>query len=185
MKVDWLVVATIAGPVVAAFLGAWLERLLASRPRVVSYLAHSSAVDVQPTEGPRFAVHTHAIVVRNAGRRAATNIRLGHTFLPNFSVYPAVPFERIDTAGDGVELLFNRLVPQEQITVSYLYYPPVTWQQINSYTKFDEGFARIMTVLPTPQPPRWVTRIAWFFIIMGIIASLYLGWQVGWMLWRR
>lgn len=34
------------------------------------------------------AYNTHSVILRNAGRRPATNVRLSHYSLPDFSVWP-------------------------------------------------------------------------------------------------
>ena len=59
------------------------------------------------------------------------------------------------------------------MTISYLYFPPLTWDHVNSYTKSDEGLARILTVIPTPLPPRWLVRTFWSLVFVGATAVLY------------
>lgn len=44
MTIDWNVVATIASPVIALLIGAFLNRALANRPKVVSYLGQVSSI---------------------------------------------------------------------------------------------------------------------------------------------
>ena len=42
----------------------------------------------RPFTKPRFlmrAYNTHSVILRNAGRRPVTNVRLSHYFLPDFS----------------------------------------------------------------------------------------------------
>ena len=65
--IDWTLFARYAAPIGALFIGAALDRYLERRPKLVSYIAHSSAVTVQPPTGAAFQVHTHSVVVRNAG----------------------------------------------------------------------------------------------------------------------
>ena len=78
-------------------------------------------------------------------------------------------YEVNDLPGGGRELLFPRLVPGEQVTVTYLYFPPVIWSNINSYTKSDEGLATIINVLPAPRWSPWLTGLAWALIVVGSI----------------
>jgi hypothetical protein len=92
--------------------------------------------------------------------------------LPDFSVYPKVGYDVVDTSSGGREIVFPTLVPNEQVTVTYLYFPPIIWSSINSYTKSDEGFARIINVLPAPKPSPWVTRLTWVLIAIGAITVL-------------
>ena len=168
----------------ALFVGAALNRYLERRPKLIVYLAHSSAVSIRPPEGAQFSVHTHSIVVRNAGSQPAVNVRLGHFVLPSFSVYPNVNYEVTDLPEGGREILFRTLVPGEQVTVAYLYYPPLLWSGIHSYTKSDAGFAREVRVLPTPQPPRWVRIVAWALIGLGSLTLVTLLVQSARLLWR-
>ncbi|MCL4822832.1 MAG: hypothetical protein KJZ57_01320 [Anaerolineales bacterium] len=170
---DWTLFARYAAPVLAAVVAAVIARYWDRRPRLVSYLPHASSVRVTPPAGAAFSVHTHSVVVRNTGRQRAVNVRLGHKFLPNFGVYPSVPYEVLDLPAGGSEIVFPDLVPGEQVTVNYLYYPPVVWSDVNSYAKSDEGLAKIVSVLPTPQPPAAVRRIALFLVAVGAITVLF------------
>lgn len=170
MQIDWDLFARIAVPFLTLFIGIAVNRVIERRPRLVTYLAHSSAITV-PTEQP-MTVHTHSIVVRNAGRSVALNVRLGHNALPAFSVYPPQQYEVNELQG-GQEIVIPKLVPKEQITVAYLYFPPLIWNQINTYTKSDEGFAQVLHVLPTQQFPKWLSILIWFLIIVGSFTTLY------------
>ncbi len=178
MKVDinWVVLATIIGPLLAAVAAVSLYRWLERRPKLISWLGHASAVRMPPPQpqAEPYDIYTHTVVVRNAGRRSANNVRLGHYHLPNFSVFPAVAHRVEDVRGGGSEIVFPTLVPNEQVTITYLYFPPVTYNQINSYTKSDEGMARIITVLPTPMQPMWLLRTAAAVLLLGVVAALYL-----------
>jgi len=155
-------------------LGKYLDRWLTKRPKLISYLLHASAFTLrsapnQPT------IHTHSIVVRNAGRVAAINVRIGHSVLPdNFQLYPARPHTVERTENGIAEIVLDKLVPNEQIQISYLYAPPLLWSQIHAYTKSDDGFAKIITVLPTPQSPKWVIRMFWVLVLIGFASLLYL-----------
>ena len=128
---------------------------------------------VRPPNAQQAQVFTHSVVVRNAGRKAANNVRLGHNVLPDFSVFPAVPYNVAALPGGGSEIVFPSLVPGEQITVTYLYFPPLLWNGVNTYTKSDDGFAQVLNVLPTPQLAPWLQRILWALIILGSITALY------------
>jgi hypothetical protein len=143
----------------------------------VYYLGHASAFQVQQAD-PELAplvVHTHAVVIRNVGRLPARNVRVGHNVLPlNFTIYPPRP-SRIETLpGDQNEIVFDTLVSGDQLTISYLYYPPLLWNQINTDVRSDEGLAQAINVLPTRQYPRWSLRTLTFLLAIGTIASLYL-----------
>ena len=93
MTVDWTLFARYVAPVVTLFVGAALNRYLERRPKLITFLSHAAAVAVQPPNGAPFNVHTHSVVVRNAGGKPAMNVRLGHALLPNYSVYPQVAYQ--------------------------------------------------------------------------------------------
>jgi len=120
-------------------------------------------------------IHTHAIVVRNTGRETANQVRIGHNVLPdNYQLFPAVP-HTIERTEDGIaEIVIPRLVPNEQVTVSYLYVPPLLWSEIHAYTKSDEGFAKALNVLPTPQLHKWLIVLIWSLVFVGVVSVLYL-----------
>lgn len=175
MSIDPDLIAKIAGPALSLVIGAVLKNYTEARSRVVSFIGHVSAFTLQDEQ--HTVVHTHGVVVRNAGRRAARNVRLTHGVLPpNVTIYPPVQhsFER-NSDGSG-EIVFPVLVPKEQVTISYLYFPPLLWSQINSTTKSDEGFAKIINVMPVPRPSKGVIAAVWLLSFVG--ASFVLYWLV-------
>jgi hypothetical protein len=173
MTIDWSLVATIAAPLLALVVGAVLNHFAEARPRLVTYLAHASAFRAQRPEGP-VQVNTHSVVLRNVGRKPATNVRLGHNLLPDFQVYPDVQYRVEALPNGGTEIVFPMVVPQKQITISYLYFPPVTWEQINTHFESDEGPGKVITVLPQPQYPRWLINCLRALVYVGGVTVLYL-----------
>lgn len=174
VNVNWPVVATIAAPIIALFVGVWINRRFESRPNLISYYGHVSAFRGTAQDGTPFPVHTHSVVLRNAGRRSATNVRLRHNVLPDFNIFPPLVY-RVDQLGDGVqEIVIPTLVPNEEITVSYLYFPPLIAMQINSGIKCDQGFALAIPVLLQRQYPRWFNSIAAVLMFVGLVALIYL-----------
>lgn len=178
MVVDWTVVATIAAPIIALFVGVWLNRRFESRPILISYFGHVSAFQFSPPGGQVVHVNTHSIVLRNAGRRSATNVRLRHNVLPDFSIRPALVYHVEDLPGGSREIVIPTLVPGEEVTISYMYLAPVTVAQINAGIKSDEGFAQPIPVLLQRQYPRWFNISAAVLMLTGIVAAIYVVWQV-------
>ncbi|MEN7526491.1 hypothetical protein [Cupriavidus sp. DL-D2] len=133
-----------------------------------------------PTSGsgqaqvPGVQLHVHGIAVRNAGKKTAFNVRIGHNLkVHHYTIEPRVKHDTFEGPDGGWEILIPSLVPNEQVLISYLYFPPIVWSQIHSYTKSDEGFARYLNVLPTPLPPRWLIVVFGFFFYFGIAALAY------------
>ena len=173
MAIDWDIVATIAAPLITLFFGVALSRKLERRPRLITYLGHVSAHRIDPETGNPIDVFTHSIVLQNAGRNAAHNVRITHSILPNFAVFPEIKYEVDHLPGGGSDIVVPVLVPQQEITISYLYFPPTTWDKINRIVTSNEGFAKVMNVLPAIQHPKWVNATAGSLMLIGIIALLY------------
>jgi len=175
MSVNWLVVATIAAPIIALFVGAALDRFIERKPKVSYYIGYISAFNV----GTPKQLHTHSMVITNYGGKTATGVRAIHDIVPeNFNVYPKIEYEKKPLSAGGAEIVFPKLVPKESITISYLYYPPVIWNQFNTVVKHDDGLGKSISVLPARQFPKWLIRIMSFFLLLGIIAFIYLAYEV-------
>jgi hypothetical protein len=169
MKIDLELVSKIIVPFLTLIIGRYLEKWFSKKPKLISYVGHVSAFTL--SNGPQ--IYTHSIVVANHGKLACNNVRLGHFFLPDFQINPPIKHSVEEISG-GKEIVFPILIPGEQVTVSYLYFPPVTWDKINSSTKCDEGFAKIINVLPTLQMPRWMKRTVWSLVAIGVATVIYL-----------
>lgn len=181
---NWQVLATVSAPIVALFVGAALNRRLERRPKLVSFYSQASTVQVQPPEGAPINVRSHTVVVRNTGGAAANNVRLGHATLPpNYSVFPAVNYNVANPPGGGAEIVFPKLVPGEQVSVTYLYFAPIVYSQVNSYCKCDEGLARIVTMLLQQHTPAWQRVTTGVLAVVGAIAIVYLLLQGALQLW--
>ena len=116
------------------------------------------AFQPHPPGGQPFGVDTHAVVIRNAGRATAHNVRVPHWGLLegnvppiSVSVFPPVTTTREVTEGRET-LVIPVLAPGQQVTLSYLYFPPITFNVIHIPISSDEVMARQLNVLPTPQP---------------------------------
>ncbi len=143
----------------------------------------SPAAPSPPRAGPG-SVYTHSLVVRNTGRKSAQNVRIGHHVRPlNYDLAPPVFHWIGDVPNGGWEILIPTLVPGEQLQISYLYFPPLTWNQINSYVKSDEYLATPYSIEPSPPTTR-LTRLARrVFYYLGIAAAAYLiGSAVMWLI---
>jgi len=176
MSINWEVVANIAGPLIALFIGAWLNRIVERRPRLVSYYGHISAFRHTPPGGAPISIHTHSVILSNTGGKAATNVRLHHLTLPDFNIWPNIP-HAVEVLPDGTkDIVIQVLVPKEHILISYLYFPPLVANQINSGIKCDQGFATQIPVLLQKQYPKWLSILMGGFMLIGTITVSYLLW---------
>lgn len=119
-------------------------------------------------------IGTHAVVVRNSGRLSARNVRLGHKSLPNYNIYPNTKYEVTSLPNGGKEIVFPILVPNEQITISYLYFAPTTCSEINTYIKSDEGLAKVIDVIPAPSVATWLKILIYVLLFVGLSTVIYL-----------
>ena len=174
---DWELVAKIAGPVVGALVGAGVKHLVDSRPRVVAFLGHVSGIRLKRGDGD-LSVGSHSVVLRNSGNKAAPNVRIGHNVLPDFQVFPDVAYAVETLPSGSKEIRFSQLVPKKQITITYLYFPPLTWEQVNTYLETDDGPIKILNVLPTVQPTKAVVMLIWTLAGIGAVTLIYLAFSL-------
>lgn len=173
MAIDWYAAATIAAPVITLFLGVWVNRRFESRPTLISYFSHVSAFRYSPPDGKPVGINTHSVVLRNTGRESATGIRIHHNTLPDFNIWPTV-VHSVETLPDGTkDIVIPALVPGEQVTISYLYFYPVTVDRVNAGIKCDQGFSQQIAVLLQRQFPQWVRWVVGALMVIGLAAILY------------
>ena len=65
------------------------------------------------------------------------------------------------------ELLIPTLSPKENVTISYLYFENLLFNQINSYIKCDEGVAEVANLQHVTLRSPFLRRIIWIFLIIG------------------
>jgi len=180
MEIDWGVVATIAAPIIALIVGATLDHYFGKKSKLIAYVGHLADFRVRGDKGTT-PVYTHSLVIRNAGRKTATNVRLGHYAMPpNYHISPAIDYEIRDVPETGPEIFIPKLVPNEQISISYLYFEPVTADRIHSYLKSDDGFAKVIPVITQQQFPKWVGNSILILAVIGVIALLYSAYTLFW-----
>jgi hypothetical protein len=132
MQIDWTLVARFAGPVLGALVAFLLLRLSERTVKLVTYYGHVGVFRIHPPQQqgqpapPPFPIHAHTVVIRNAGKKSATNVRVSHGILPpDFSIFPDVPHRVEVLPGGGSDIVIPQLIPEQQVTISYMY-PPAT-----------------------------------------------------------
>lgn len=175
MTIDWNFFISLGWPIVLLFIGALINHLLEKRERLIAYLGHISSFKLNPAEGQNEPawIYTHSVIVRNNGSKTAENIRLGHAYLPNVTINPDIQYKINDLPSGGKEILIPKLVPKKEITISYLYYPPTTWDKINTHLESDNGPIKVVRVLLQIQPPKWLIRMIFFLMLVGLIGVIY------------
>jgi hypothetical protein len=171
--------------ILAGVAGLIWKQITEAKAKVVAFYLHSSAVTLLPQlvqnpayvvdengkipegvpqtiEQPSVTVNTHALVLRNNGGKAARHVRLGHTQPIAFSVNPPTNYEVI-----GTETHIPTLAPDEQLTITYVYFPPLTVHQVHTYLKTDEALIRGVNYAPSPVVPRWKRWLAIALLLVG------------------
>ena len=98
---------------------------------------------------------------------------------PNFSVFPSVQYTVVNLPSGGTDIVFPVLVPQQQLTVTYLYYPPMLAAHVNTGCRSDEGYAKIVPVLLRHPRPLW-QRIVFITLVVGLIlTAIAAAWYAG------
>ncbi len=178
MTIDWIGVSQIAGPILGAALGAVAHWWFTRGPRLVVYFGHTSAFTIrwgQSNPSPPTTIHTHTLIIRNIGRVAANNVRVGHFVWPDyFDVQPPTQ-HRVEgvSNSNSKEIVIDKIVPRDEVHISYLYYPPLTWQRIHSSVKSDEGRATTWVVALQRVLPNWFNVQATIVYLIGIVAIVY------------
>ena len=123
-------------------------------------------------------IHTHDVVIQNVGKKAANNVRVSHNVLPEqFNLFPSVPYS-IEPLPDGKkDIVIAKLVPQQLIVISYLYYPPLLWSQVHAGIRSDEGFAKQVQMLLQRKVPTWLAVFSVIGFLIGCLTVLYLIWR--------
>jgi len=179
MPIPLELIAKLLSPLIAALIGLVTKRYFEERPRLITYLVQASAIplpDVTPPPGQIAQVNTHTIVVKNTGKKTANNIRIGHYLLPpSHQVFPPVSYEIVKAPAPNIaaEIVIPTLVPDEQVTITYLYFYPTTWNQINSYAKSDECMAKIINIVISEQLNKTVIFLLWSLIFIGASTLIY------------
>jgi hypothetical protein len=185
LSVDLSLLTSVAEKIGLLFAGGLVGRFFERRARVVVFYGHVGQFrlqpqqqgSVQPQQQPGL-VHTHSVVIRNAGRVAAHNVHVPHRGMLNaanihISIEPHLAHTVQALPNWTEEILFPALPARFQVTVSYLYFPPILFSQINAPIYSDEGLARVIDVLPQEQWPRWLSAMLGGLVLIGIIAVAY------------
>jgi hypothetical protein len=68
------------------------------------------------------------------------------------------------------------VAPEQQVEISYLYSPPLSLKEINTYVKSDVGPTKLLRVLPLSQYPVWLCFLGVQLLeILPVVAFVYWG----------
>jgi hypothetical protein len=187
MQVDLDVFLKILAPLLTTAVGIVVRDRLTSKPRLIYSLVHASDHPLgQPAQpGAQGAapqvpqiqwIRTHSILIRNAGRQAAKNLRVGHMIKPpSIQVFPPVFHEIVSTTpnADGpFEIVIPSLAPKETVTIAYLY-TNTTAQQIGATVKSDEGLGQRVDAVVNAPWPAFLPPLVWTLLFVGGCTAIY------------
>lgn len=173
MKFDLDIFCKIVVPFLTLISGVWLNRFLEKRVRLIAYHVHAYSTEIKNPSGQPIRVNGHSIVILNSGKLAANNVRINHYVLPDFSIHPPVNYTQVDLPDGSKEIVIEKMIPGQQVTISYLYSPPLLCNQIHACINSDERFAEVINVIPSPQYSKWVINLLRVLILIGIASLLY------------
>ncbi len=181
MNIDWTIVSQIAVPLIICVVSIVLTKYFNEKEKLIAFYGHiaSHALDSTIEDQPVTHIYTHAVVIRNNGNKTATNVKITHNHLPSFTIHPDTNFMRNPLPNGGAELVIPRITPKQEYTISYLYFPPITYDQIRSSIESDKGLAKIVNVRLQQIFPKWVNVLVVLSMLLGTIAFVYMLFELG------
>ncbi len=175
--------AKLAAPTISALSIAAFKLYAEAKPRVISYLVQASQVPLGTNDqGVPTFVNFHSIVVANTGKKTATGVRVSHRIqgnLPAHTIFPPTQYSIQNNPEGYPEIVFPTLVAKQQVTISYIYFPPLYIGQILGDVLSNEGMGKILQVVPKPRPNRYASVAIW--VLAGVGASFILFWVIRWL----
>jgi len=195
MTLDADVLAKLAAPTIAAMITLAIKAYTSAKPKIVAWLGHISifkldaasrlqVVAVIPdgdaeARARHHSVHAHSLIVRNVGGKTANQVRVSHYMWPDHvSVHPPVNYTIERNPEGSADIIFPVLVPGEQVTLSYLYDPSLSFNLITAGLKSDEGMGRIVDAPTMHKPSIWRMAVVLTLAFVGL--SLVIYWIVLW-----
>ncbi|APO98326.1 hypothetical protein IPT12_22245 [Xanthomonas perforans] len=170
MDID--LIAKIAAPLLSLIVAVLIKHYLEGKSRLVTYIGNVAAFP--SNNAPQ--THMHSVVLQNAGKKSAANVRVPHGVpLASVSVKVNPPMHyNFEFSPSGTfQILIPTLAPKEQVTISYLYEEPTVWNQVSWPSKSDDGLAEIVQAIPAPRPNKLVRYSSVVLSMVGLSYILY------------
>lgn len=157
--------------------GAIITKKVEGKPKLITQWGHIAAFNANVGDNA-VTINTHEVVVRNAGKQPAHNVRVTHNQLPEFNVSPSVPYS-IENLPDGrKDIVFPILIPGQQLVISYLYFPPLYFSNVHAGIWSDEVTAIAVETEIQQKTPRWLAALILIGFLVGCGTMLYWLWKV-------
>lgn len=162
-----------------------IEYMVRKRVRVVASYSNASAIRPlqlklrhQHVNQPVDLFHMHAIYIENVGKKTARNVRIPHNTLngvefevQNANYYVDPPK---DARTSRADIVIPELVPEQQVQITYMYLPPMTFGQINFRPLHDDGFADVVPLIFVQKPPRFRVLGLQLLLALGAVTAIYI-----------
>jgi hypothetical protein len=173
---DWNLIAIYSSPILSGIILFLIKKHYEGEVRLVASYIHASAVPISNSTNEKpTSVGVHVLVLKNQGKLSATDVRLGHNFLPAFSIYPSTDYTTKKLDDHSYEIIIKIIVPKEQLTITYVYdCEQITIDRINTYIKHATGFAeKIYNVLYIKPLSFLKKTIILALLFIGIATMIY------------
>ncbi len=169
---NWAIVASLSTPIIGLLVGVVVNRAFESKPKLVFYKLINAVFHDKSYEETPFQ-SSHAIYLKNVGRKPATNVRISHKNLPAFNISPPLPYTVEKLEHGYVDIVIPMMVADQQLGFHYLYLPPTTPADINTGIRCEEGFAKEIPIIVQRKPARWLMLCCVTLMVVGAMAIGY------------
>jgi len=174
--------------VVTLMVGVYIKQWLERKSKLVYWLYSATGITIENPDQPgqNLQPNTHTVVLQNTGRKSATNVRLGHTNVGPvwFQIVPSIHYEQRDLPGGGYEIVIDNLTPGRIINITYFYFGPTLYTDINTHIESDEGQAKLIPMTTQRVFPKWFNGLMAGLLLIGLVAVVYMLWQFVPWLWE-
>ena len=168
--------------VISGVIGYFFNKLQKEKSKLIYYIQHISdfKITLEPTPDyplqKEIPLYTHTLVIRNNGNRAAEDVEVRHVFLPrHVSISPKEKEFKIERKNGGGTIFIKDIVPNEQVTIAYLYEYPYDPKLIfATVVKSKDGFAKPQPMVLYPLLPKWAVRFSQFLLYMGLLFLIFI-----------
>jgi hypothetical protein len=144
-------------------------RALSPRSRVKWGVSHGFAFAVQQTTGT-FSYNTLTVFVQNVGRAVAESVEVHFSYKPeHFQIWPTFNYETATNPENRFTVIVDNLARREYFTLELLSARPLP-QVLRVRSSTGEG--KQVQIAPSEIFPRWVRRVLFGLIWLGIFAVM-------------
>ncbi len=164
----------------------WLLHIVTTRrPELIHYLSHQQWVTLRQQQNqPPTHIGTVTLFLFNQGKAPAKDVHIGHTTLPAHNVFPDIPREIVQLPSGGSAIRFPVFPARTLVSISYLFWGPLTVEQFLAYVESEDGMSKRIPVMLQRIWPQWWIRFAGVLFFAGLWVLVNAAWTLVSYLWR-